>query len=239
MKVPSEIIAKYELSDIDTERFLELFDEPEGSSVLEVGAHDEPVANMLAECGFRVTGVDLREYNPNQDTGKKDDKRIECNYVYLRNDFCDLPRRFFANNLEAYDTVISLSAIEHFGYGTYQEGGPSMVYDIIAMRTIWQLLKYGGTAYITVPYSGSFVEYPPHWRIYDRTSLRSRIVQDFRVENIGFFLAGELLDMPMAKKVGEWLSIEEAESYKGLLPHISAYLKLRKERVIRLAPDGR
>ena len=49
MKVPPELYHRH-LTDADTEALFVMFDEPPGARVLEVGAHDEPVANVLAAC---------------------------------------------------------------------------------------------------------------------------------------------------------------------------------------------
>jgi hypothetical protein len=233
MKVSQEAISKYGVRvadsgrlDMDSYAMLQAFEAPEGSKVLCVGCHDEATANILQESGFSVTGVDLREYDKNLPS---------CNYQYLRGDFCDpeLP-------LEKYQAFVSLSAIEHFGYGTYQEGSVHRYYDVIAMRKAWEVLDWGGSAYITVPFGKTFVEGIPHWRVYDQRTIQDRLIQDFSLEGIFFFCSATALVNGVERAIGDMLSLEEASSYDNPdVPHVTVFLILRKSMVQRLAPDGR
>lgn len=235
MKVPKSAIFEYASDDADTAAFLDVFDEPLGL-VMEVGAHDEPVANLLSDLGFNVVGIDLREYHSNEP-----DKRCpKLNYHYIRHDFCDLSPELTKEFIGKVDCIVSLSAIEHFGYGTYGEGGKeSFFYDVIAMRTMWQLLREGGTAYITVPFGKTFTEHFPHWRIYDKVNLIYRLVQDFTPEYVLVFVSADI--ELNGKKYGRFdpITTDEAASYDGNPPHVSIVMKLRKITTPRLAPDGR
>lgn len=239
MKIPSEKIASYEITDEDVAVFLRTFDEPVGGKVLEVGSHDEPVANILTDCGYQVIGVDLREYNPNQDLPTKGPGPA-CNYTYIRHDFCRLPDAFLKEQLGTFDVAISLSALEHFGLGTYNEGGIIQpYYDVVAVQTIWQLLKEGGVFYVTVPFGKQHIDAIPHWRVYCLSSLSARMVQDFKVESLIPFVCGEMeLDGKQFKE-GNPISWEQACSFSGHPPHVSVLLKLRKAPTQRLAPNGR
>ena len=238
--LPPEILAKYTITDADTEEFLKFFKEPPGGRVLEVGAHDEPVANILSEAGYSVTGVDLREYNPHQDLKERQDPGTP-NYEYVREDFCNLPLKFLQEHLETYDIAICLSAVEHFGLGTYNEGadGFAPFYDVVAMRKVWEFLKVGGAAYVTVPFGGRMVVVGKDWRIYDEPGVLSRIVQDFSVEEAKVFIADDIDINGVKKKRGDPITPAEAAAYTGAIPHISVLMKLRKTPVKRLAPDGR
>jgi 2-polyprenyl-3-methyl-5-hydroxy-6-metoxy-1,4-benzoquinol methylase len=227
---------KYEITDADTETFLAMFNEPLGK-VLEVACHDEPVSNILEDRGYDVYGVDLREYNPMQDLPGQTNKP-ECNYNYIRGDFCDLPDSFVKEHYGTFDCVISLSAIEHFGLGTYGEM-PHPFYDVIAMRTIWNLLKVGGTAYISVPFGSEHIANVPHWRVYDVTSLSMRLIQDFVVENSVCIIADDAIINGKLRKRGDEITWDEATNYSGDPPHVSILLKLRKTDIKRKVPDGR
>lgn len=240
MKLPSDKIAKYVFSDIDTLALLWGFDEPPGGRVIEVGAHDEPVANLLTDCGYDVTGVDLREYNAGEDTGKGLlITSPACNYTYVRSDFCDLPASFMERNYGGFDCAVSLSALEHFGLTTYGEGNPHPYYDVIAMRTVWNLLRDGGVAYITVPFGRQHLDNGIHWRVYDDNSLRNRLIQDFTVE-LEVYFACTMLDVNgRHRPAGEFVSKADAMTYTGHPPHLSVLLKLRKKPVKRIAPNGR
>lgn len=238
-RLDQSIISKYRIiNDEDVNMFLRAFDEPEGLKVLEVGSHDEPVANILSDHGYSVFGVDLREYDPAQDL-KKDEYRPKCNYTYTRSDFCDLPPQFLKEHLGSFDIAASISAIEHFGLGTYNEGVTHPYYDVIAARTIWSLLKDGGVCYLTVPFGGNHSDVIPHWRVYDLKSLRERLTQDFLVEYAFPFVAGPFQLEGRHYYVGDAITPDQAMRFSGDPPHISIIVKMRKIPVKRLSPDGR
>ncbi len=239
MKIPVHVYEK-NLTDVDSFVFFALFDEPKGAKIIEVGAHDEPVANVLMDQGYSVTGFDIREYHAGQDLmGKKATDGRPCNYQYVRADFCDLPKEFMAKNMGTFDTAVSLSAVEHFGLGTYGEGPVHYYYDVIALRTIWQLLRVGGTAYVTVPYGKNHHELHPHWRIYNRRSIQERLVQDFRVDFMAVFMASFDTINGRTEARCVQLTWEAADDYQSDQPHVFVLMKLRKSPVSRMAPDGR
>jgi SAM-dependent methyltransferase len=240
MRIPDDVVSKYGFTDTDAYLLIHLFDEPEGSKILEVGAHDEAVSNMLADSGFKVTGVDLREYNPLQDTiENKTANKPPCNYTYLRSDFCNLPKDFLVQNWGTFDSVICLSAIEHFGLGAYAEGAIHRFYDVIAARQMWHLLKDGGSAYISVPYAGKFKICWPHWRVYDNEAATHRLIQDFSFE-YGTLMACSRLEI--GGKVfnsGDAVTQADADLTDGTSPDITLFMRLRKTPVNRISPDGR
>lgn len=235
MRVPAEIIAKYPIHDGDTTKFLQYFDEKEGTRILEVGAHDEAISNMLSDAGWNVRGIDLREYNPNDSDNKG--AKPALNYNYLRADFCNTDSHHLSNRW--YDTIIAISCIEHFGLGTYQEGPPAPYYDVIAMRMAWQLLREGGHCYVTVPYGREFLQVGTHWRVYDAVALTERIIQDFVIAAAEVFVADKCVIDGKEKKWGDSITWEEAGRFSGDPPHVSVLLKLKKVPVNRLAPNGR
>lgn len=236
-RLPDEIISKYSITDEDTSMLLKTFNEPKGSKIIEIGAHDEPIANILAEAGYDVTGVDLREYCAEQDLGDQE-PTVECNYNYIQADFCDLPIETLQAFWGQVDCVIAISALEHFGLGTYKEGPINLNYDIIAMRQIWNLLKEDGTVYITVPFGKDFLEVLPHWRVYSMQAIKQRLCQDFTVEKAEVFVADtcELNGKELHK--GDPITVGEAMEFSGSPPHVSMILKLRKPKIHRLSPDG-
>lgn len=217
--------------DIDTGIVMDLFDEEQEARILEVGAHDEPLSNILAGLGYNVTGIDLREY---------DTKQSVQNYHYIQADFCDLPDDFLRENTGKFDSIIAISAIEHFGLTTYGEGRQHPYYDVIAMRIIRQLLKMNGTCYITVPYGHKHVDVDIHWRIYNSESIMSRLYQDFNVEIYGIVVSGGgVVINGVTRGLGELLSREEVSKFeKFASPHITIAAKLRKVPLNRLAPTG-
>ena len=139
MIITEAIRSQYHTFDPETSCFLDFFSEPEGSRILEVGAHDSPISKMLAESGFDVESIDLRPY---------DFPIVEGHHHYV-GDFLN-----FHGGQECYDCIVSISAIEHMGLGTYREGMELRMGDVIAMRNIWNLLRDGGPCYISVPFGG-------------------------------------------------------------------------------------
>lgn len=227
----------YIITDADTEKLLAIFCEKKGSKILEVGAHDEPIANILSDNGHTVIGVDLRAYNPNQDIPGNDIP--ECNYTYTRADFCNLPVEFIKEHQGTFDAVISVSAMEHFGLETYSEGGVHTFYDTIAMHTIWKMLKPDGSVYLTVPYGSRYVENAPHWRIYNDETIKTRLTQGFTIEKTMYFVADDIIIDNQPRYRGNSLSHDEASSHRDPTPNISVLIKLRRLTNITLAPDGR
>lgn len=228
MMIPLELKKKYikDFADIDTALFTLAFNEPLPSKVLVVGSHDEPTANILAEMGHDVTGVDLREY---------DARLSPCNYRYVKGDFCDpdvVPER------GQYDAFVSLSTIEHFGMGGYREGPLHAFYDVIAMRKAWELLRNGGKAYLTVPTGGHYLEIWPHWRVYDLNSLRDRLVQDFKTLTVYASTAADIVVDGRVKKMGESLTESDVNAFSGIPPHVSTLLVMEKVEMKRKAPEG-
>lgn len=169
MHVSKEIRSKYQTYDPEFAVLLDHWDEPEGCKVLEVGSHDSPFAEIIAP-HYRVVGVDLRPYD-------HDDSR----HTHVVGDFCNLPNDFWREHRGTFDAAVSISAIEHFGLGAYEEGRRPEMQDVVACRYIYDLLKPGGRCYVTIPFGGRFVEIRPHWRVYDWASILDRIIQEFQL----------------------------------------------------------
>jgi len=106
-----------------------------GASILDVGCAESLIPIELASVGYKVTGIDLREYpldHPNLTT--------------------------FATPLEewdtdeTYDTIVCLSSIEHFGLGTYGEEATDDRLDHRAMQILLKLANPEGVLVMTIPY---------------------------------------------------------------------------------------
>jgi len=198
-------------NDEDVLWFFNTFTERPPGRVLEVGAHDESIAYVLAELGFDVVGVDLREYD-----------RFHGLHARQRHVVGDFNQMSFK---EEFDVAVSTSAIEHFGLNTYREGIFNDDYDVDAVGNVWTALKPDGLFYVTVPFGSTFHVQKPDWRIYDSVSLRARIIQDFTVEAKDYFASA-----PAGRyQLGDDLTEREAMEYGDLRhPHITVGLKLRK-----------
>jgi SAM-dependent methyltransferase len=218
VKIPQRIIDA-NVTDPETRLFLSEFDEPEGSRILEVGSHDSPIASMLSASGFNVIGVDLREC----------DQRP--NYEHVKGDFCNLKEPIRQRFLGAFDAVVSVSAIEHFGLSAVAEV-PSYkaLYDVIAMRYVYDFLKPGGVCYLTVPFGGRFVELGLHWRTYDWASFNDRLVQDFLIEKFHTAVVEPIAINGRTYKENELVTINQSLFNMCGSPAISCFAKLRKPR---------
>lgn len=218
--VPSDIRDTYGRFDPEAAFFLDWFDEPAGSRVLEVGSHDAPLAAMLAASGFRVTGVDLREYDG------PDGRRHE----HVVGDFCDLPDEFWRKRRGTYDSAVAVSSLEHFGLGvqTYGDCPRSALYDAIAVRCVWDALKRGGSFYAMVPFGGRFVEHGEHWRVYDWAAVLDRIVQTFRVEWIKLAIVEAFKLFDADRPVGGDVTMMDVFNIVEGQPYVAIFLKMRK-----------
>lgn len=230
LQLPDEIREKYPWPerDVDAEVFFDRLDDVTGR-LLEVGCNDSPVVNMLAETGWfeGVDGIDLRPYGA---TGFGELKYPGKNFTFLQGNWLEVGQKLAA---EQYDVVISLSAIEHFGLGTYNETWTDEQADVKAMELIYKVLKPGGKAYITVPFGKSYVVWGTDWRVYDSEALAKRIVGKFYVVWSEHFVS---FDMPNPDKEGEtlykqgdriqWTEAEKAPIYP---PHVNVFLVLQKD----------
>ncbi len=213
--------------DPDLRAFVTRFRAVRGQRVCVVGAHDEDSANTMAREGLDVTGIDLRAY---------DEDLPACNFNYIRGDFCNLPE-FHAREVGKFDHFVCLSALEHFGLGSYQEGIRHPYYDVIAMRKAWDLLKFGGMAWVTVPFGAQFMEVVPHWRTYDYHSAMERIVQDFKLVGIEAVTAEDLIVDGRERKIGDIWEVTGPTDYLALPPNVVTLIVMRKVPVDRMAPD--
>ena len=100
------------------------------------------------------------------------------------------------------------------------------------MTHIWRILRPGGTCYLTVPYGLSFEVHGTDWRVYDRAALRERLTPRFRVEQEVFFKSGECACPESGEDFGgvKLVAAADADRYApGAYPHVSVFLKLRKQ----------
>ena len=227
--------ARYPPQDTDARVFLRQFDgtpeliEYDGelewrSCVLAVGSNEEDTANILSDAGFQVDSWDLRDpvishmQEPRNSLCFKGDFVAEC------------------KGPERYDHAYSLSAIEHFGFPCYEGSPVDLDYDMKAMDRMWDLLRWGGCCWITVPYGREPLLCYPLWRVYDQNMLRKRIVRKFSVETMLFFKSNPDCqghkDFPKDADGIEWVPQAEADAWRCQpdKPHQTVFLKMRKDR---------
>lgn len=174
MKIPKDILDTYTTFDPESHLFFNFFDEKEGSKILEVGAHDSPISSMLAKTGFSVHGVDLREC----------DQETHPNYTHHIFDFSNPNTEFLQNHAGTFDCVVSISALEHFGLGTYNKLPYNPYADVYAAAYISALLRKEGAFYCVVPYGGRYREIIPHWKVYDMGEIIYRFGHGMRIDFI-------------------------------------------------------
>ncbi len=203
---------QYGGQDCDTLMFLGHFDEAPNSLILEVGANEEASCRILADNGHKVVGVDLRKH----------DWRLPHNYLRIQGDFIEVAPAL-KRVISAFDVVFSTSAIEHFGLPLYGFHSRIPDYDIQTTDWIYQLLRPGGTYYLTVPYGRDFRE-DPDWRVYNHTALQARLVGRFLVERKVFFLSGGC----HCPHVDGIVTQKDADQYDGSPPHLTVFCKMRK-----------
>lgn len=124
-----------------------------GQEILDFGCVESLLPMQLCSFGIKVTGMDFRPY-PFQHE----------NFSFIQGDILqwDPPENRF-------DSVISISVIEHVGLSGY--GDPELNDgDRIAVRKLLASLKPGGRLYFTVPV-GKARTVGRYYRVYDRRTL--------------------------------------------------------------------
>jgi len=178
--------------DWDTDWFFRRFRQGPPKDIVEIGADDEPIAPILVNRGFKVTGYDLRKKGT-----------MDPTFDFHLEDFvkASIP-------LQSYDIVISISTIEHFGIAYFQYGGPKDdFYDVKACRKIYDILRPGGRFYVTVPYGKTPLMSGADWRIYDSQAFQERIVGKFTPVLVDYFFSAAYGQYP----IGTFIEKDEAD----------------------------
>jgi len=131
--------------------------------VLDLGSAESTNALEMASLGFDVTGVDLRN--------------LPLEHPSLRMVCADIARLPFGAS--SFDTVISLSTIEHVGLEWYGPA-PEQSTDHRVIAEVCRVLRPGGRFLLTVPYGQAAVT-PVH-RVYDAAALDALLAPMERVE---------------------------------------------------------
>lgn len=139
---------------------------PTGSRILDIGSSESLVSLELASSGFKVVGVDVRDYPLHHP-----------NLQFLRADICDTG---LADS--SFDAAIALSTVEHLGLGFYGDSRDESATDR-AMDELFRLLKPGAPLFLTVPFGHSALT--PQHRIFNSESLRT-LVHRFDVDKLEF-----------------------------------------------------
>jgi SAM-dependent methyltransferase len=178
---------------------------PGDARVLELGCAETNFAERLIQQNPRLEfwGVDARV------------DRESTGWTYWQGDAAN-PRLFEDREdgtdaaAGAFDAVIMLGALEHFGLGFYgdpicDEG------DCLTMLNVWRWLKPGGWVYFDVPYQpqGFRVAENRHFRMYDDRAVSERLIVPGLREVARAYsepepTAGTWIERPTCDKVPYW-----------------------------------
>jgi len=142
-----------------------------GSLILDVGCSESLLSHELIARGFRVVGLDIREY-PFKSKRMTFVKRNAMNTKLPANTF---------------DAIIVVSTIEHIGLNVYGQLALDDDGDIKAMNELRRILKPNGIIIITTPYIGNEpLKVYPQERHYNRQRLE-KLVEGFQVIKEDYF----------------------------------------------------
>lgn len=222
MKIRKEFWTPFSGDDPESELLVKHFDEPPGSSVLEVGGNDSPLALSLASSGFRVVSCDLKPYPSFPGLAPRPDA-----HTHVVGDFCSWPTLLRSRLLGRFDCAVSVSALEHFGLGTYGEAGCELL-DAFASRLVYEHLRPGGVFYVVVPVGGRYVRNAHHWRVYDWAALIDRVVHDFHIDFVALECSEKAVYMGEDVSPGDSMTWPQAMMNVTGWPGVAALLKLCK-----------
>jgi SAM-dependent methyltransferase len=139
--------------------------------VLDVGCAESMLSHESIAKGYRVAGIDIREYP------FKNDRMAFYNRNILKS---GLPS-------EVFDGIIVVSTIEHIGLNVYDQHLFDDKGDIKAMREFYRMLKPGGIIILTTPYIGNEpLRVSPSERNYNRKRL-TELVKSFDILKEEYF----------------------------------------------------
>jgi Methyltransferase domain len=145
---------------------------PPGCRILDVGCSESLISFELASAGFKVVGVDIRDYPLHHP-----------NLQFLRADICDTGLQGCS-----FDAVVALSTVEHIGLGFYGDTyAESTLHS--AMKAMLELLRPGAPMLLTVPFGRPALT--PQHRIFDSESLRL-LLHGFGIEKLEFAIRLDL-----------------------------------------------
>lgn len=137
---------------------------PIESKILDIGCSHSKISLQLSSLGYRVTGVDLRDYcykHPN--------------FEFIKGNILDI--KLQENH---FDGVIMVSTLEHIGLPEYGEPAYKIDnIDEIIMEKIYYCMKPGGVFILTVP----FLEKIPGKKIYNYNSIKE-LLKKFTIEKM-------------------------------------------------------
>jgi SAM-dependent methyltransferase len=139
--------------------------------ILDVGCAESLLSHELIARGFRVIGLDIRDY-PFKNR----------QMLFVKRNILDtkLPNDMF-------DAIIVVSTIEHIGLSAYGQLTLDDEGDVKAMKELYRILKPKGIIILTTPYIGSCpFRVNGFERNYNRQRLQ-KLLEDFRIVREDYF----------------------------------------------------
>ena len=144
---------------------------PREGLILDVGCAESLLSHELIARGFRVVGIDIRDY-------PFKDKRM----IFLKRNIMDthLPDNTF-------DAIVLVSTIEHIGLESYGQIVKDTNGDLRAMNELKRILKHQGIIILTTPYVGRApLRINPFERNYNRQRL-SELTRGLKIIKEDYF----------------------------------------------------
>lgn len=141
-------------------------------TILDIGCMESILPIMLASLGYKIYGVDIRNY-----------PYSHPNLFFSKADICRLPFK-----TKTFDVAIAISVIEHVGLGAY---GDSFCQngDSVALEKVYDCLKSNGLLFLTVPFGVRTVN--REQRIYDLDLIEKLLDSKFIIKKLMFSAANE------------------------------------------------
>jgi hypothetical protein len=155
---------------------------------IDIGCCRSPVAVMLRDMGFDVTGVDLGRVTFELDR-----------FQFVQGDFNAL-----SFTPESFDVAVLCSAVEHIGLAGRYNSPDAPDGDLLAMRKVRELLKTQGRCILTTPVGIDGVFAPRH-RVYGRQRF-PQLIEGFTVERQRFLVKTPASD-------NRWTETTEKEAF--------------------------
>ncbi len=156
-------------------------------NVLDVGCSTSFFPLVLSGFGYKVTGLDLRDYAIL--------RHLQFdNFTFTKGDICNAP---FPDN--SFEVVTLISTLEHIGVGGRYGIESCDDADKQGMGEVRRLLKQGGAALITIP-AGMSAILKPYQRVYDSQRI-SYISEGFDIVAKEYYIQDS---------DGDWLRTDES-----------------------------
>jgi SAM-dependent methyltransferase len=139
------------------------------AKVLDIGCVESSLSIQLAMMGYNVTSIDIRQY-----------KYEHENCYFIKGNF--LSHNFGSK----FDSILGISAIEHFGLKAYRGLEQDAEADKKAVRKVASLLNDNGQFIFTAP-CGYHETIGTFERIYDESDINS-LLKDFKIVDKDFYI---------------------------------------------------